>query len=526
MDEMTHQSNQPKGGSKKLITIIIVALLLVGGGVAAYVLLDKSPKEQYFLAEKNSIDILIDGFKDKYEPELTFAEDSQKKPTESNFELSADFTDPTYGMLLKPEDEELINNSIVKIKTANDYQKKIATADLSLDLAGMFEVKGLQIGINKHELTVQLPGTKDTILIKDKDIPDLLREIDPNDFEDLEAIDFEKLFEQTEFLTEKDREYLQKEYLGMIYDELPEDSFTSEKEDVKIDGKTVSAEKVKMKLSQKQVKDILYKVFDKAQNDKKLKAMIKEQLEVQQFGGVITAPSLGGADQEFDSVIKDFENSMKEAKEDIKEAKIPSGISSTIWVDKDLIVKREFGIKVIDNTDEEYKLTVKGTQLLTEENKKMDYAIRMKDDSNDNTLNLKVDSTYKDGKGKDSIVFDAVDGTVEYTNEDTLKDGKRTFDRAFALKDDSGELFSLNWSGDAKYTKSKKNVNHEFSVDIPELGSDFLTLKLKDDSEHVKSIKAPTKKNVKDIGKMTEEELMDYFQNELAPDVLSQFGAF
>lgn len=526
MDETTQHTGKSTGSSKKLITIIIVALLLIGGGVAAYFLLNKSPKQQYFLAEKNSIDFTIDKFEEKYEPELTFAKESQEKPTESNYELSAEFKDSSRENFGANEQEEIINNSIVKIKTATDYEKKISKADLSVDLSGMFEIKGLQIGVNKHELTVQLPGTKDTILINDKDIAELSQEFYASTFSDIEEINFEQLFEQTEFLTEKDREYLQKEYLGMIYDELPEDSFTSENENIKINDKSIKAEKVKMDLSQKEVKEVLYKLFDKAEKDKKLKSIIKEQLEVQQFSSIISEPSVGGTNQEADNFVKEFENSMNEAKTNIKDAEIPNGVTSTIWIDNNLVVKREFGIQVITEDNEDIKLTVKGNQLLTDDKQEMDYDFRIKDNQSDDTLNLKARSSEKDGKTNDSIAFKIDEGSLEYTNKDTLKDGKREFDRALTLQDDSGTLGSLVWAGDAKYNKNKKNVNHEFSVDIPDIGSDFLTLYIKNNSEHKKSIKAPSKNNVKDIGKMTQQELMEYLQEDLAPSVLSQFGAF
>src|SRR5699024_12319988 len=95
MSETTTPETTPqKGGSKKLITIIVIALIVIGGEVAAYKLLGKTPKEKYFLAEKDSIDFLIYQAEERYEPELKWEEDAQETPTENALEFTADYNYP------------------------------------------------------------------------------------------------------------------------------------------------------------------------------------------------------------------------------------------------------------------------------------------------------------------------------------------------------------------------------------------------------------------------------------------------
>lgn len=523
MSETTTQGTAPqKGGSKKLITIIVIALIVIGGAVAAYKFLGKTPKEKYFLAEKDSIDFLIDQAEERYEPELKWLEDSQEKPTENALEFTADYKDP-FSSFGSSEQEEMINNSKLKIKTATDYDKKISTADIALDLSGAFEIKGIKIGLTKDEITAELPGVDETLLVKSDDLPTLLHELDPTQFTGDEEFDFGAFFEQTEVLPEKDKKYLKKEYLDMMYDELPDDAFDAEKEKVKVNNDEIKAEKVEMKLSEKQIKDILHKIFDKAETDKRLHKIIKEQFILQQYGVAMTSPSLSGVEQEADNIVENFEESMGNAKDNMDDLEIPDGLKSTVWIDKGLIVKRDLSTEIGTNGNTG-EITVKGTQLLEDEKQMMDYDVRLKDDSMDETVNFKGESSWKDGKAKDSFTVKIDEGSLEYKGKETLKDGKRDFDRSLAVKDSSSDLFSVKWNGDAAFKKSSKKSNHKIAIDIPDIGSDILTLNIKNDAKFKKSIEKPNKDNVKNIGTMSEKELQEYTQEDLLPQILKEFG--
>src|SRR5699024_11978635 len=80
--------------------------------------------------------------------------------------------------------------------------------------------------------------------------------------------------------TEDEQKYLEDEYAKFVFDELPEDSFTSESEKVKVLGDEVKTEKITMKLDEDQIKEIADKVLSKMKEDDKLKEIVADKLEV------------------------------------------------------------------------------------------------------------------------------------------------------------------------------------------------------------------------------------------------------
>src|SRR5699024_3565571 len=124
----------------------------------------------------------------------------------------------------------------------------------------------------------------ETLLVKSDDLPTLLHELDPTQFTGDEEFDFGAFFEQTEVLPEKDKKYLKKEYLDMMYDELPDDAFDAEKENVKVNNDEIKDEKVDMSLKNKYIQDIHNEFFDKvnweSRNHKVIYELIILQLNV------------------------------------------------------------------------------------------------------------------------------------------------------------------------------------------------------------------------------------------------------
>src|SRR5690625_5734967 len=92
-----------------------------------------------------------------------------------------------------------------------------------------------------------------------------------------------------------------------------------------------------MDRSEEEVKDSLAANFEKIQEDDRLKEIIKEQYEIQQFGM---------PDTDFDNMMKEFDTALEDAQDEIKDLQIPDGITSTIWTKDKLIVKREFSVEM------------------------------------------------------------------------------------------------------------------------------------------------------------------------------------
>ena len=497
--------------SKKIAAIAIVAVLVIGGATAAFMLLNKSPKQKYFLAEKNSMDFIGEQFEKRYDPEMKWAEETRNKPTKAGYEVSAQVD----GGAGAPPELQMVNNSSLKFNTETDYQKKIAKTDMTVNFNGL-EIGGLKFGLTAHELTAKLPFVNDTLLIKDKDLPKLLAELDDStDTSDMK-IDFSEFFEGG--LSEEDQEYFKKEYLDMIYDELPEDAFEAVDEKVKIDGNSVSTEKVKMHLTEKQTKDIIVKVLDKAKNDKILRSIIENQLSMQSLGMQATDP-LASAD-----FSKEYKESLENAKQEIKDASIPNGISSTIWVADDMIVKRDLALKAGPDKDSLVQFFVKGTQNLGDAKQTFNYSFKVKNDFKVNELTAKGDFSFKDNKAKDTAEFVAEGNKMNYEGNESIKDGKRTFERVFSVTEKDGSPIGLDWSGTANYKKASMDSDHTFKLNAPDMGNEKIEFYIKKDAKAVKSIEKPSKKNVKDLGSMSIQEIEDYFQNDVLPAIGGQFG--
>lgn len=502
------ENRQTPNGTKKIAAIVIAAVLVIGGAVAAFALIGKSPKEKYFLAEKDSMDFITDQFEKRYQPETEWAELTKEKPTKAGYEVSAKYDGPG---LAGSQELEMLNNSGLKIETGTDYKEKVATADVTLNLSGL-EIGGLKFGLTKDELTAKLPFVKDTLLIQDKDLPTLLSELDSTtDVEGVE-FDFAQFFEKG--LPEEDQEYIKKEYGNMIYDEMPDEAFESTDEKVKIGKNDISTEKITMKLSEKQTKDIIVKVLNKAKNDKKLKVMLQNQIGMQNFGMQINQTDYNKA----------YKENIEDMIQDVKDANIPNGINSTIWVADKLIVKRDFSVKAGETKDNLTQVSVKGEQNLGDDKQTFDYVIKSKTDFKENKMTAKADFSHKNDKIKDSAEFAVDNDKVNYEGNESLKDGKRKFERVLSLNQSEGTPSSLVWSGTANYKKDKMDSDHTFKFDAPDMGNQNIELYLKKDSNTTDSIKKPSKNNVKDLGKMSQSEIEDYFMNEVIPSIGSQFG--
>src|SRR5699024_10557449 len=109
-DSMTDETKEtkPKSNKGKWSIIIIVAIAIIGGAATIFFLLPGSDKETFFLAEKESYEVLSDEVEERFANELEWAEMSEENPTESKMELSAEYNDPnSFGGV--SEVEEIIN---------------------------------------------------------------------------------------------------------------------------------------------------------------------------------------------------------------------------------------------------------------------------------------------------------------------------------------------------------------------------------------------------------------------------------
>src|SRR5699024_10312440 len=129
-----------------------------------------------------------------------------------------------------------------------------------------------------------------------------------------------------------------------------------------VDGDSIETEKIIFHLSEEKLKEILASVFDKLATDKKVKELFEEQVNNQFFN--LADDSLSGS-QDINQILNEFESAMLTAKEEIQNVSIPNGLTSTIWVDNKLIVKRDFSIEMGPDASNLVKLSIDGNQVLT-----------------------------------------------------------------------------------------------------------------------------------------------------------------
>lgn len=506
MEEQINNEGKKNGFSKRIIAIIVIALVVFGGSVAAYIALNGSTKTKYFSAEKATIDYTIDEIKERYEPELKWVEYTEKNAIANSFDISGAYNDPysdeSYDMF---SPDQILNNSSLTMKTESDIKNKRLAVEVIANVAGM-EIDNIKAYLTDQQFMLGLPFLDDILLINNEDVNKMLQDIDPE--LDLGEINFADAFNtENALLSEDDKKHFEKEYLMMIHDELSEDAFTSKDEKVTIAGESINAEKITMHLTEKEVKDIISKLLDKLRQDERVKELIKDQFGATAF-----------IDEDLNELIKEFENGLVEMKEEVQHISIPDGLTSTIWVDKKLIVKRDFSMTTGPSPDDLVTLTINGEQLLQNKNQTFTYDFSFKDSYDDEEkLSVMGDLSWKDDKINDSVKFLVDDIELSYTAEETVKNGDRDFNRTFKMVDPYGENGSLIWSGKSAYEKDSMSSEHAVSLDIEEMGSDFITVNVSIDGKKIKAVDIPEGDNIKDIGKMTEIELNEYVQTEAAP---------
>ncbi|WP_284139786.1 MULTISPECIES: DUF6583 family protein [unclassified Virgibacillus] len=518
MEETFTEEPKKSKGSKKLIAIVLVALLLIGGGIAAAMLSLGSPKTNYFQAEKATIEFMTEQIENRYEQELDWKEKTTEDPSSTTYALTAEYNDPygSYGGFISPD--QIINNSKLTITTETDIEKKQLASKISGNFAEM-DLGSIDFYLTEEDMLVGLPFLDELLQVKGNDIGRLLYEADPTTFSEDTTVDLGALFENTSSLyPEEDLEYLQKEYLKLIYEELPEGAFSSEDDKVEIEGKSVKTEKITLNLSEKEVKELLSTIFTKMANDKKLKEMIKEQYQIQQFGAGISIPNTltPAIEKEADAFVNEFEKATKEADKELKDFQIPNGLTSTIWTKDELIVKRSFTIELGPTKEELVTLSLDGTQLLEEKTQSFSYDFNFKDSYEEGTLNLTGDLAWDGKKVEDSIKLVVDEIEMAYQGSETLKDGTKDFERIFSLRDSSTEG-KLVWAGNASYKKDSMKSTHEFSLESPDMEQDMFTLYMNKDAKTIKSVEMPNKDNVQNIGEMTPDEMMNYVEAEVMP---------
>lgn len=502
MSEQT-ETKVSKGMPKKVVSILIILLFISGAGVAAFMFIGgASDKASYFKAEVDTFEYIKEKVTDRFEHELDWLEYTENNPIESTVDVSVQFNDPGffgYGMV---DIEELVNNSKISIVGQSDIKNKQLTTDLNANIAGL-DFSDFRFGLTEESLLVDLPFLNDVLRIDGKDTGPFLHMLDPYTFDEDTEIDFGMFFDTNySSLAEDDMDYLKKEYGELIYKEIKEDAFTSEKDSVEIDGETIKAEKIELVLEDEDLKDILKQIIVKMQSDDRLKDILKDQLEMS-----------FASKSETEEILNEFDEGLEIALEDLEDSDVEVGVTSTIWIDKGLIVKRSLVFDSIDESGVEIALRVEGTQLLDKETQTFNYDLVLDEDNNEETANITGKLTESDGKYKDSLSLQVDEVVISYEGDETKSGDNTDFTRTINFNDGWSEV-ALVWSGDATYEKDQMNGNHQIYVEGEGFGQDLLTLHLDVTGNKIKSVDMLNEQDTLNIGEMSEAELADYLEND------------
>ncbi|MFA1821242.1 hypothetical protein ACDX78_13895 [Virgibacillus oceani] len=500
-----------KGAPKGLIAIIVAAVVVIGGGAAAMMMLNLGEKEKYFLAERDTIDFMVETVEDRYEPEMNWLKHTQENVTESTIELAAEYNDPFGGSgTMGMDPSQIINNSSLTITSATDMENEELSAELLANIGGI-EVDGINFHLTSERVLLGLPFLEEILQLMDEDFGPLLHEFDPATFTGEETLGLDSVFDGTSgFLTEEDLEHFQEEYLEMIFEELPESAFTSEDEATQIMGESLDTEKITLHLTEEEMKELINLVIAKMQEDERLKELMREQFNPL----VATDPMM---DQEIDRMISEFEEGLEDAEEAVENLYIPEGLTSTLWVHNDLVAKRDFEVSIGSSEDDLVTFNVAGEQLLDTSSQSFDYELSFSDPSDEGSMNISGDLSSEDERIEDTITL-TIPNVVQlsYNGSETLVDGTRDFERTFSFDDDFSNG-SLIWSGSATYDNDQMNSEHEISVDGTDVDPDMFGFFMTIDSQTIDGVEIPDEENVRDVGSMNADELMNYFEMEVTP---------
>ena len=444
----------------KKIILSGVGALLIGGGVAAYTLLNKTPKEAYFQAEMNTIETALEFFSERYEPEMNWYETQLEKPTETNLALSGNID--SYD-----EMASILNGATINVTALSDPKKSEAAVKLDASLFDI-EIDGVGLYLTKDKIYAEVPF-QEALELDLQNLGDFF-EITTGDNMCLENVDIHKFIGTASPISEKDQTYIKETYGKVLFNSLPDKAFTEEDN------------KLTMSLKGSDIQKVLEDVLEKAIKDKKTQTIINELI-------LLSDPC-----EKLDS-----KELLEEILSEVESTDFDFNIKSVIWTKDNIVVKRDLTIDT---------LQIKGEFAI---DKSLTFDYSMEDKEYDEEF-LTLKGKFGSGKNfEDEVTISSYGETIlEYAGEESLNKNIRTFDRSVYLTLGYEGEFELSWAGETEYEGDSAIGEHEVSFSSNYTGT--LGLLVETDSKVIKKIDVPSKSiNLTD---MSESELEDYFTGE------------
>ena len=496
---------------KKGLTILgvsvgVIALLAIG----AYILFQtmvNNPKNNYLMAELDDVEGTFELFDERFESELDWYEHAQTNAIESTLGITAETNDPSLeemGM------SEMINNSNIDLAIGQDMANEVSTLGLNADIAGL-SISDVNAYITGEKAGLTLPFIEEYMVVNEADAATFLNTLDPESFDGSEEIDYSMFFE-TSALTEEQREYFIDEYSTFIRENLPDEAFESESEEITVGENTVNADKLTMTLTEEQIHTFLRDLFNKMAEDEELANIIETQMMAANLGNP-QAPSA-------EDTATELNNSLKEAAENIEDVGFPDGLTSVVWTDgDDNIVQRDFdtSITVDESTGQ---IAVDGTTEISEDSTVFNYDATITDETMESVIGYTADLNETESGYEDVITLRAdsedlfVINSVKTEEEDnTVWNADINFNEQM-----TGSPLTLFMESNSVYGEDQATADMTFYADDGvNVTRDTFVLNMTSDSQTVSEIEVPGADNEKNIGQMSMEELDAYFNNEIGP---------
>ncbi|CEA02040.1 hypothetical protein BN1048_01579 [Jeotgalicoccus saudimassiliensis] len=512
---------------KKGLTILgvsvgVIAVLAIG----AYILFQtmvNNPKNNYLLAELDSVEDSFGLFEERFESELDWYEHAQENAIQSTVDITAETNDPSFqemGMT------DMINNSNIKLDVGQDVANEVSTLGLNADVAG-FSISDVHAYITGEKAGVTLPFVEEYMVVNEEDAASFLHKLDPETFTGEEDIDYSVFFESSA-MTETQREYFKDEYSSFIRENLPDEAFESESEEITVGDNTVNADKLTMTLTEEQIHTFLRDLFNKMAEDEELANIIETQMMAANVGNP-EAPT-------GEEAATEFNDSLKEAAENVEDLGFPDGLTSIIWTDgDDNIIQRDMdtALTIDDSTGQ---IAVDGTTEVKENSRVTNYDIAVSDDSMETVFGYTADLNETETGYEDTITLradaDDISGDLVIINSvKSEEEDNEIWNADISFNEELfGSPLTLYVESNSVYNDDQATGDMTFyAEDGMNVTKDTFVLNLASDSETVSEIELPGEDNEKNIGQMSEDELNSYFNDEVGPQfeewVTENFGA-
>ena len=494
---------------KKGLTILgvsvgVIAVLAIG----AYILFQtmvNNPKNNYLMSELDGVEDSFGLFEERFESELDWYEHTQKNAIESTVDITAETNDPSFqemGM------DQMINNSNIKLDAGQDIANEISTMGLNADIAG-FSISDVNAYITGEKAGVTLPFIEEYMVVREEDAASFLNTLDPATFTGEEEIDYSMFFESSA-MTETQREYFIDEYSAFIREKLPDEAFESESEEITVGENTVNADKLTMTLTEEQIHTFLRDLFNKMAEDEELANLIETQMMASNLG----KPGLPSGEE----AATEFNDSLKEAAENVEDIGFPDGLTSVIWTDgDDNIIQRDMdtSITVDESTGQ---IAVDGTTEISEDSRVTNCDIVFTDETMETVLGYTADLNETESGYEDTITLRAdsedlfVINSVKSEEEDNeiwnadINFNEKIFGSPLTLFVESSSVYNDDQATADMQIYADDGVN---------VTRDTFVLNLASDSQTVSEIEVPGGDNEKNIDQMSEGELNKYLTRKL-----------